>query len=291
MKRRKGFTLIELLVVISIMSLLMSILLPVLSKAREQGKRIDCLSNLRQLTLAWNMYAMDNDDKLCSPDTSWNDPALSSITNSWVADGPEIPGNTTGGTEQAIKDGVLWSYTKSLGLHECKSARNYHSVNSRPDRLRDYSISGMMGTPTAGGTDLTFRKLSEISRPSEKMVFIDADGGITSELEDYSQRCWLGNFFWVLGTNAGRITWGLDHRKGVAVNMITARHSDGCNLSFADGHCEYWKYKDPRTVKMANRSPIPQYLVIEASSDNLDLRRMYKLLKGKRNWAGELPPP
>ncbi len=82
-----GFTLIELLVVISIMSLLMSILLPALSRARELGKRIVCQSNLRQLTFAWTMYAMDNDDKLCSPDTYWNDPALSSITNHWVADG------------------------------------------------------------------------------------------------------------------------------------------------------------------------------------------------------------
>ena len=59
-----GFTLVELLVVISIIALLMAILLPALAKAREQGKRIVCLSNLKQLTLAWMNYASAYNDKL-----------------------------------------------------------------------------------------------------------------------------------------------------------------------------------------------------------------------------------
>jgi len=62
--RRKGFTLIELLVVIAIIALLMAILMPVLKTAREQGKRIVCIGNLKQLTLAWIMYADDNDGKI-----------------------------------------------------------------------------------------------------------------------------------------------------------------------------------------------------------------------------------
>ncbi len=57
-----GFTLIELLVVISIISLLMAILLPTLGKARSLVKRIVCQSNLRQITLAWNLYLNDNED-------------------------------------------------------------------------------------------------------------------------------------------------------------------------------------------------------------------------------------
>ena len=62
--RRVGFTLVELFVVISIIALLMAILLPALAKAREQAKRIVCLSNLKQLTLAWMTYASTNNDKL-----------------------------------------------------------------------------------------------------------------------------------------------------------------------------------------------------------------------------------
>lgn len=64
MTRHKAFTLVELLVVIAIIALLIAILLPALTKAREQGKRIVCMSNLRQLTVAWTAYAQMNSEKL-----------------------------------------------------------------------------------------------------------------------------------------------------------------------------------------------------------------------------------
>lgn len=62
-----GFTLIELLVVISIISTLMSLMLPSLTRAHKQGEQIHCLANQRQLFLAWMFYSTDHDDELCPP--------------------------------------------------------------------------------------------------------------------------------------------------------------------------------------------------------------------------------
>jgi len=72
-KRIRGFTLIELLVVIAVIAVLMAILMPALQRAKEQGKRAVCMGNLKQLGLAWIMYADENDSKIVSGDAGiWN---------------------------------------------------------------------------------------------------------------------------------------------------------------------------------------------------------------------------
>jgi prepilin-type N-terminal cleavage/methylation domain-containing protein len=64
MNKRRGFTLIELLVVIAVIAILMAILMPALKRAREQGKRAVCLSDLKQKVLAWVMYSDSIVDKI-----------------------------------------------------------------------------------------------------------------------------------------------------------------------------------------------------------------------------------
>ncbi|MBA7610593.1 hypothetical protein ES703_17805 [subsurface metagenome] len=245
-----GFTLVELLVVISIISMLMSIMLPGLSRARELAKRVVCLNNLRQLTLAWYFYANDNDDRLCSPDTYWNTTAGS---NYWAADGPALPSNNIGGTETAIEDGALWPYAEqTLDLYRCKSDASGF--------LRSYSISNTMGGYAYGGVR-PFGTLS-ISGASRKIVFVDAA----------SRTRWITGSFRPIDVSSTTPRWRIANG-----HNITARHSDGCNMSFADYHCKYWKWKDPRTVELANWEIDPA----DASGNNRDLERMVEALKGR----------
>jgi prepilin-type N-terminal cleavage/methylation domain-containing protein/prepilin-type processing-associated H-X9-DG protein len=245
----RGFTLVELLVVMSIISILISILMPALSRAREQGQRVHCMSNLKSLAMAWNLYAEDNEGKTCSPSTFWND---DEDDNYWVAQGPDWASNDIGNTEQALRDGVLWPYTQFLGLYKCR--------RDLSDLLCSYSMSG------AG------RRLHEISRSSEKLLFVDASS----------------SFKWIHGSYAPiyrRLIdrtpiWHSWHHcpcpcvcKG-RKQQITARHANGCNMIFADFHCEHFKWQDPRTIRFANRE-IPAE---EAYFKNHDIKRLRKVL-------------
>ncbi len=256
-----GFTLVELLVVISIISLLMSILLPSLSGAREMSKRVHCLANIRGLTQAWMMYAYDNDDDLCSADTQWD---ILEPKYSWVADGDDMPTNDIGGTAQAIKDGVLWDYAgRALDLYKCKSDTS--------ELLRSYSISRAMNGKSCNcehDNIRPFRTWSEIQGSSTKMVFVDA--GAKDGVR------WLdGSFCCVKKIDDIPPEWFVSDTRN-----ITARHGRGANMSFADGHVEHFKYSDPRTVDLANRTIGPD----EASPENPDLERYVQLLWGKGVW-------
>src|SRR5512139_1144549 len=116
MRMHKAFTLIELLVVIAIIAILMAVLMPALKRAREGGKRSACLSNLKQLVLAWNMYADENDDRLVNGATGfsysnqpWGD---HSKEKSWI-DGFHPPASDYDLQKQDIRRGALFPYLRN----------------------------------------------------------------------------------------------------------------------------------------------------------------------------------
>jgi len=141
-----GFTLVELLVVIGIIALLISILMPALSKAREAANRTACMSNQRQLTQAWRIYAQDNKEVLLNPATD---------STGWIGGS---------NTEASLKGGLMWKYVKSVNIYHCPCDYGWH--------LSSYSINDYLNGSWAAITPHA-RKMSNVRKPSETFVFID----------------------------------------------------------------------------------------------------------------------
>ncbi len=211
-----GFTLIELLVVIAIIAILLAILMPALNRVREQGKRAACLNNVKQMALAWNVYADDNDNKLVNGNTSTG--SANKDGTCWVY----WPGRNATPQQQidGIKRGLLFAYCPNVRLFKCPTGIRGEVVT--------YAITDAMNGYDAipGAAGHVVKNRTQIRHPSQRAVFIDE-----GRLSPASWTVWYDQERW----------W----------DQITARHGDGTNFSFADGHSEYWKWKDPRTVKVA----------------------------------------
>lgn len=205
--RRRGFTLIELLVVIAIIALLLSVLMPALKRVKEAGMRGVCLSNEKQLTLAWRLYASENDDKIVRGNSISSSTELGWINGRWNAD-PVFQLN-------AIATGALFPYCESEKLYRCKVANR--------DEMWSYSIVHSMNSGTIGGVERRVKKLSEIVNSGGRIVFVD----------DYA-------YDW-------DASWAVYYFQEEWWNPLPNRHGDGTTLSFADGHSEYRKWSDMRT--------------------------------------------
>ena len=150
MARRRAFTLIELLVVIGIIAILIAILMPALNKGREQARRVRCMSNMRQLSVAWTLYVQNNRGKLPSADTdrkAWD----------WVK---------SGDTFDSLKQGVLWPYVNNWEAYWCPNDRIHYK--------RTYSMNSWLdGEGPAGPDGKLATRISQIRYPSYTFVFIE----------------------------------------------------------------------------------------------------------------------
>jgi prepilin-type N-terminal cleavage/methylation domain-containing protein/prepilin-type processing-associated H-X9-DG protein len=290
MNKRRGFTLIELLVVIAIIAILLAILMPALSRVKEQGKRAACLSNLKQLQLTWSMYADENDDKIVNGEAYGGGDGTAPVPTSGIHQGEQWwTGDDVGDfwaginppqlvQERAIRAGALFPYCKNVKLYRCPTGvrgemRTYTITDAINGLRRDGTYSGNVGA-RVGRTVLWIKRRSEISvpGPANRIVFLD-EGRITPD--SYATH-YLNERWW---------------------DPPFVRHGDGTNVSFADGHADYWKYMGTKTLetgKLAavsglNANPLHQMQPV-SEEDFQDLYKMQKAVWGRIGYSPRYPP-
>ena len=208
MEKRRGFTLIELLVVIAIIAILAAILFPVFARARENARKANCLSNLKQLGMGLMMYAQDHDEAL---------PA----TYEWQIGGQNWP--------LMSWRAVSYAYVKNAGAHACPSdAQNSPDPSGLVSIPKvSYGANPDLMPGVRGAYDAS---MGQITNPAETIMIFDA----------WNAGNWCCDGNWKGGkcspTCFGGKPAGI-RNDGVDIS----RHMGGFNACMADGHAKWYK--------------------------------------------------
>ncbi len=232
----RAFTLIELLVVIAIIAILASLLLPTLARAKATAKRVQCINNQRQLVVAWATYASDASDRL--PNNGEFD-TPSTTHRLWVQ-GAFFYADAVTSSAYLLdpKYAQFASYIKNINVYVCPTdAQTVALSGSTYPKLRSYSMNAYVGwldpwvqpfdTRLASGYRI-FRKHSQVgaaAMPSGLFLFGDVHP---------SSICWP--------------YFGVQMAKDSFFNFPGSSHNRGAVFSFADGHAEHHRWRDPRTI-------------------------------------------
>jgi len=250
-----------LLVVIAIIAILAAMLLPALARAKQRAQSISCMSNTKQLMLAWNMYAGDNNDILAPNDYPYTTPYFTAANKDqlkcWVCGTMEQPLDAGNDSELADPIGTaIAAYIASKPVFHCP-ADNYVDPNSHKVHVRSYAMnsavgtvwsgfylngSPAIGTPVQGGwlpgnaynanqtAWLTYGKLSSFIRPGPSETWVIMDENPYS-INDASMA--------ISAVATAGSTYLIDYPSG--------NHGNAAGIAFADGHSLVHKWQDSRT--------------------------------------------
>ena len=244
----RAFTLIELLVVIAIIGVLAGLLLPVLANGKARAQTVHCASNMKQLQLAWLLYAGDYNDRI-APNYSVGEVAGKSwATAAWVSGvityethadaGPWYSDSTN--TLKLVPGGYgsIGGYTRTPLIYKCPADKSWIKLGGRAfSRVRSISMNEWMNSLLIGDEAFwyVYRKTSDITHPGPAHAFVFAD--------EHEDSVFSGSFR--VSTDWPDFGW---------INLPASRHNGGAGtFSFADGHAEIKKWRDPRTVVPVKR--------------------------------------
>ncbi len=242
-----AFTLIELLVVIAIIAILASMLLPALTKAKQRAQAAQCISNLRQLTIGWKMYSNDNQERLvpngdeAAQPASLLDPAAQpgGALAQWCPGRQDVvsqlspDGASPNVGWQWIKLGLVYPYVNNVGVYKCPADKSSAAAfGGTYPHVRSMSMNTWLSPvkPYNGDRVVSYYKEADLVNPGVGIanLWVLMDENPTS-INDGSFICDPDIPQWV--------------------DCPASYHNNAGGISFADGHAQIKKWRDPTVLR------------------------------------------